>query len=143
MTKRLLAGILTSLLSFVTGVTISLANSACGIGDGTVIDGGRGYHFIACKSGSILIVRSTEAYPTAKKANRVFEDRLQKATTVIQRNQKIASKGKTIGQRAVATFADMQTGKPFTSVFWVDERFIVSIDSTSHYCALFAEWWSE
>ena len=94
MTKRLLAGILTSLLSFVTGVTISLANSACGIGDGTVIDGGRGYHFIACKSGSILIVRSTEAYPTAKKANRVFEDRLQKATTVIQRNQKSASKGK-------------------------------------------------
>jgi len=43
----------------------------------------------------------------------------------------------------VADFRDPQTGQYFTSVFWVDDRRINSIDSTSRYHALLLEWFDQ
>jgi len=118
-----------------------LSRMECGgIVHGRMIDGGGLWLFSQCSRGSNWFLRSTETYANNAKANSVFEDRLRNAVIVRERNQKTNDEGKTIGERAVADFANPQTGQRFTSVFWVDNRSINSIDSTSRYHALLLEW---
>jgi hypothetical protein len=139
MLKRLLRGILACLLLLTVCALLSADNWDCGIGHGWMIDGGGPWFFTTCTSGPHELCHSHETYPNAAWANRVFEERVQKAITVIERNQKFDSEGRWIGARAVATFNDPKFTRPITSVFWVDDRNINSVNSTSLNMALYVE----
>jgi hypothetical protein len=139
--KQLLIGLLLFFATFVIGGLATLCRMEChGIMHGRMIDGGGLWLFSECTRGVNWSSRSTESYPAAAKANSVFEGRIREAVRVRERNQKKSAEGRTIGERAVPDFRDPQTGKYFTSIFWVDDRHIESIDSTWRYHALLLEW---
>lgn len=123
----------------ITAFVLALDDWKCGIGDGKMIDGGGAWSFTTCTSGSHWVGQSTEAYPNGAWANRVFEERVRKAITVIEQNEKVDGEGRRIGKRAVATFAEPGLSKPINSIFWVDNEYIKSINSTSLDFALYAE----
>jgi hypothetical protein len=144
MIKKLLIGLLISLIALVIAVFVWAAGWECdGIVEGKLIDGGGWFTYTRCTSGREWISHSTEAFPTPAKARSVFEDRIGSAITVIERNQKLGANGEAIGDRAVTISRDSETGERFAAVFWVDDRVIVSIRSTSVYYARYAEWTRE
>ena len=139
MLKRLSRGLMACLLLLLIAALLGADNWKCGLGDGKMNDGGGAWSFTACTSGSHFLGNNTEAYPNAAWAKRVFEERVQKAIIVIERNQKLDGNGRRIGDRAVAIFSDDSNSKRIASIFWVDDRYIRSIDSTSLDLALYCE----
>ena len=137
--NKLLAGIVICICMLLAAFSLALPNWDCGIGDGHMIDGGGAWSFTTCRSGSDWLGRSTETYPNAAWANRVFDERVHKAITVIEQNEKVDGEDRSVGKRAVAIFAEPSLSKPINSIFWVDDRSIISVSSTSLDFALYAE----
>jgi hypothetical protein len=139
MLKKILIRSVSFLLAFSSTLPFCLRHD-CKLVHGRMIDGGGPLFLIECTYGSQWTVRAAEGYPDAAKAEAVFGERIRTASIVYQQNEKIDRSGKRIGRRAVIDLRLPQTGQSFTSILWTDENRIVSIDSTSHYYALFLEW---
>jgi hypothetical protein len=139
MVKRLCVGAVACVVLSLIAALLANSDWDCGTGDGKMLDGGGAWSFTVCKSGSHVISHLSEAYPNAAWANRVFEERVRDAITVIEQNEKVDDDGRTIGKRAVGTFADPGFSKPVNSIFWVDDQYIKSINSTSRDLALYVE----
>jgi hypothetical protein len=139
MVKRLCVGAAVCVVLGLIAALLAEGDWKCGLGDGRMLDGGGAWSFTVCRSGSHVISHSSEAYPNAAWANRVFEERVRKATTVIEQNEKLDGEGRKIGKRAFATFVDPAFSKPVNSIFWVDDQYIRSINSTSRDFALYME----
>ncbi len=141
MIQRILVRTSVGLFTFLIGMIISPVRWDChGIVHGRLFDGGGGFTSISCTaSNSRWLATSTEGYPTITKASQVFENRISKAVTLIERNQKSDQKGKRIGPRAVTISVNPENGEQFASVFWLDEKVIISIESTSLRYALESE----
>ncbi|HJZ80638.1 MAG TPA: hypothetical protein VKD91_09835 [Pyrinomonadaceae bacterium] len=104
---------------------------------------GGGFFTVGCGNASKWTARTTEWYPNAEIARHVFEERIQKAFRVHELNQKTGANREIIGDRVVADLRHQQSGALFTSIFWLADRHIYSVDSTSYYYALFYEWCDE
>ena len=144
MIKRSATGLFILMIAVLAATFVWVQSGTCdGILEGKLIDGGGWFTYTRCTSGRQWISHSTEAFATPAKAHSVFEDRIGSAITVIERNQKHGANGQTIGDRAVTISRNPETGERFAAVFWLDDRVIVSIRSTSVYYARYAEWTGE
>jgi len=129
MIKKVAIRILAFVLTFCTGALPILRNWQCtGIVHGKLYDGGGAFTWSRCGTDSIWISRSTESFPTGSYAKRVFEDRFHESP--VERNQK-AIGDRQLVDRAVIVSYDPQTGERFGAVFWLKDRTIASIRSSS------------
>jgi hypothetical protein len=133
MVRRILRGFSTALLTFALGVVLSpMRFHVDFLAHGYVLDGGGGFSITGFTSSYFVKVFFVHrGYPTADKANQVFEDEVRNAAKVIERTPKFDSNGDKIGERALAILLNPENKKQYASVFWTDGRIVTSIDSTS------------
>ena len=129
---RYLRGPIVALLAFIIGLAISpprfyMESIACG----RVNDGGGGFSIENYRSTyGVRVSFALSTYVSTQKANQVFNHRLAEAVRVIEQTPKMNKDN--IGQRAVAVFFDANTNEYYVEVFWTDDRFLASIDSSSY-----------
>ena len=133
MIKRMLIRISVFALAALVGMMVVPVRWDCGgIVHGTLFDGRGGFTYTSCTSSdSSLLTYGHEGYVTAAKAHQVFEQRVREAVTVIERNEKLDANGNKIGERAVTIRFNPERNRNYASVFWVDERIVSFVDSTS------------
>lgn len=129
---RYVRGPIVALLAFIIGVAISpIRFQMEGMGRGRVIDGGGGFCVQSYRSTYFVPVYfALSSYNSTQKANQVFNQRLAEAVRVIDHTPKFNKDN--IGQRAVAVFLDANANKYYASVFWTDDRFLASVESSSY-----------
>ncbi len=123
MIKRMLIRISVFALAALVGMMVVPVRWDCGgIVHGTLFDGRGGFTYTSCTSSdSSLLTYGHEGYVTA----------VRQAVTVIERNEKLDANGNKIGERAVTIRFNPERNRNYASVFWVDERIVSFVDSTS------------
>ena len=99
---------------------------------GKMIDGGGGFGIRSYRSSdNVKLYFASGGYASTEKTNEVFDAEVAKAVQVIELTPKLDAHGKEAGRRAVVILVDKETNENYASVFWTNDRRIVSIDSPS------------
>jgi hypothetical protein len=131
--KRLLLHFLFALLTFILGVAISPISFRTDlIAHGYVPDGGGGFSVTRHTSSYFVKLWFSHAgYPSAEKAEEVFQSRVSEAVRIIERTPKLDKEGRKVGERVVAIFFSQEHNEQYAAVFWTDKTILRSVYSSS------------
>lgn len=130
---RHLLRLLVALLTFAIGVAVSpIRFELVGMACGKMIDGGGGFGMRSYRSSdNVELYFASGGYDSTEKTNEVFDQRVAGAVQVLELTPKLDAAGKEAGRRAVVILIDKETNQQYATVFWTDNRSIVSINSPS------------
>jgi hypothetical protein len=131
--KRLLCHFPFAILTFILGIVISPISFRTDlIACGRVPDGGGGFSVTRYTSSYFVKLWFSHAgYPSAEKANEVFQSQVNEAVRVIERTPKLDKEGRKVGERAVAVFFSQENNEHYACVFWTDKTILHSVYSSS------------
>jgi hypothetical protein len=131
--KRPLLYLPFAFITFILGVVISpLRFWTDLIGCGYVPDGGGGFSVTRYTSSYFVKLWVSHAgYPSAEKADEVFQRQVNEAVKLIERTPKFDKEGRRVGERAVAIFYSQDYNEQYACVFWTDKTILHTVYSSS------------